>query len=65
MINVKTCIEHKLYTLLDGFTDNTPRDWQNYIDISGYHFKRISVITILEKNNRNNIIVIGVSVINV
>ena len=33
--------------------NDVPRDWENYIDISGYRYKRIPDITILEKNNKH------------
>ena len=33
--------------------NDVPRDWQNYIVVSGYPFKRIPDIMILEKNNQN------------
>ena len=32
---------------------DAPRDWQNYIVLSGHRFKRIPDTTILEKNNQN------------
>jgi len=33
--------------------NDVPREWWNYIIISGYRYKRIPNITILEKNNHN------------
>ena len=33
--------------------NDVPRDWQNYIVISGYRFNRIPDITMLKKNNQN------------
>ena len=53
-----------LRTTMEPRYNDVPRDWRNYIVISGYRYKRIPRMTILAKNN-HNYRYIGVRVMNI
>ena len=42
-----------IYTTVEPRYNDVSRDWQNYVVVSRYRFKRVPDITILEKNNKN------------